>query len=110
MRARNEARRLRIRETTLADDLKRQLSDPSQGSPSHVAQTIVLSSYPTTAQCYYACQPVTVLGTEVEGGLGSTSVLTSTFFCLNLGSAIPPAGTQILATFVGNRWVFRYDS
>jgi hypothetical protein len=110
MRARDEARRLRIRETTLADDLKCQISDSSRGNPSLLARTTVVSSYPTAAQCYFACQPAAVLGVEVEGGPGTISVLSSTFFALNVGSTIPPVGTQILATFAGNRWVFRYDA
>jgi hypothetical protein len=110
MSAIDKARRLDIREASLADDLSRSLSDISSGSPCLVARTVALSSYPSVAQCYFACQPLTVLGAEVEGGSGSTTVTSSTFFALNLGSTIPPVGTQVLATFVGNRWVFRYDA
>ena len=105
----DEAKRLFTRENELSDDVKRRDSDPSLGWPSLLALTTTLSAYPTTAQSYYACQPLTLLGAEVEGGLGSVTAGSSTLFVLNLGSTIPSPGTQILATFVGNRWVFRYD-
>ena len=42
------------------------------------------------AQCYFACQPLTVLGAEVEGGPASISAISSTFFALNLGIDRPP--------------------
>jgi hypothetical protein len=105
----DDAKRLRMRETTLADDLGRLDSAPPIGAPSLLASTTTLRTYPTTAQCFFACQPLTLLGAEVEGGPGALTVGTDTFLALNLGSSVPPVGTQILATFVGNRWVFRYD-
>lgn len=103
------AKRLFTRENDLIDDVKRRDSDPSLGWPSLLALTTTLSAYPTTAQSYYACQPLTLLGAEVEGGPGAVTLGSATLFVLNLGSTIPSSGTQILATFVGNRWVFRYD-
>ena len=106
----DDAKRLFIREVALADDATRRDSDPSLGLPNLLALTTTIRTYPTTAQAYYACQPLILLGTEVEGGAGIVSVRNGTFFALNLGSTIPPTGTQILTTFVGNRWVFRYDA
>jgi hypothetical protein len=106
----DDAKRLFTREVALADDVRRRDSDPTLGLPNLLAQTTTLKAYPTTAQCYYACEPLTVLGAEVEGGAGTTSASPSTFFALNIGSTIPPSGTQVVTTFVGNRWVFRYDS
>ena len=46
-----------------------------------------------------------------RAGISAATIATdgNTFFALNLGTAIPPQGTPIVATFVGNRWVFRYD-
>ena len=46
---------------------------------------------------------------QIEGGTGSLSTQVGRFFALNLGSSIPPTGTNLLVTFVGNRWAFRYD-
>ena len=71
--------------------------------------TTTIKSYPTSAQRFYGCVPQTLLGVEVEGGPGSFTQEPSTFFALNLGTSIPPPGTNVLATFVESRWVFRYD-
>ncbi|GAC1463681.1 MAG: hypothetical protein NVSMB9_01420 [Isosphaeraceae bacterium] len=105
----DDVKRLLQREGALSDDVKRRDSDPSLSSPSLLAATTNLISYPTKIQCYYACQPLTLLGAEVEGGPGVMSTEYSTFFALNLGSKIPPVGTQVLTTFIASRWVFRYD-
>ena len=106
----DDAKRLFTRESALSDDVRRRDSDPSLGLPNLLATTMTIRAYPTTAQAYYACQPLTLLGAEIEGGAGVVSVVSGTFFALNIGSTIPPSGTQILTTFIGNRWVFRYDS
>jgi len=106
----DNVRRLFIRETALAHEVVRQDSDPPIGAPTLLACTKVLSSYPTVAQCFFACQPLTLLGAEVEGGSGVVTGVDATFFALNLGSAVPPIGTEVLVTFAGNRWVFRYDA
>jgi hypothetical protein len=106
----DDAKRLALRELALADDVKRRDSDPTLGAPSLPARTTTIKTYPTTPQSYYACVPLMLLGAEVEGGPGIVTAAGATFFALNLGSTVPPPGTQLLATFVGNRWVFRYDS
>ena len=106
----DDAQRLFTREVALTDDVSRSNSDPSLGLSSLLASTTMLNKYPTTAGSFYACQPLTLLGTEVEGGTGAVSSTSSTFFALNLGSTVPPSGTQIIATRVDSRWVFRYDS
>ena len=105
----DEAKRLRARDAALLDDLSRRGRFPSFGSPSLVAQTKAISTYPTSPQRFFACVPQTVLGAEVEGGPGTLSPNPATFFALNLGTAVPPVGTNLLATFVESRWVFRYD-
>ncbi len=105
----DDAQRLRMRDDLLLDDLSRGEPRPSFGSPSLVAQTRTIQTYPTAAQRFYACTPQTVLGKEVEGGAGTLSAGSGTFFALNIGSAVPPVGTSVLATFVESRWVFRFD-
>jgi hypothetical protein len=95
------------------DELVASVSAPlayASGAPAMLALTTTLSTYPTAAQSYFACLPLTLLGTEVEGGPGTVTPGSATFFALNIGSTIPPAGTQVFTTFVGNRWVFRYDA
>ena len=105
----DETKRLRTRDDALADGLSRRDRFPSFGSPSLVAQTKAIQAYPTSAQRFFACIPQTVLGKEVEGGAGTLTPDSATFLALNLGSAVPPVGTNILATFVDSRWVFRFD-
>ena len=105
----DEAKRLRGHNDALLDGLSRRDRAPTFGSPSLVARTQVVTTYPSSAQRFYACVPQTVLGAEVEGGPATFSPGSATFFALNLGSAVPPAGTYVLATFVESRWVFRYD-
>jgi hypothetical protein len=109
MNVADEAKRLRIRETALTAEFFRSLSEGASGSESMVARTVSLGSYPTTAQSYFALNPITVLGAEVEGGSATLTAEPGIFFALNIGSTIPPTGTDLLVTFIGNRWAFRYD-
>ncbi len=105
----DEAKRLRIRDAALEDGIGRGGRAPAFGMPCLVARTKALAGYPTAAARFYACAPITVLGPEVEGGPAAITLGPSTFFALNLGSAVPPVGTDVLATFVDSRWVFRHD-
>jgi hypothetical protein len=106
----DDSKRLFLRDAAIAAEVDRQESAPSSGAPSLLARTRIQYAYPTTAQCYYACEPLTLLGPEVEGAPGVITELGATFLALNLGNSAPPVGTRIVATFVGNRWVFRYDA
>ena len=81
----------------------------ASSSQSLLAQTIKLKSYPSTPQQFYACQPVSILGTESEGNTATLVPISSTFFALNLGSSVPPISTMMIVSFVSNRWVFRFD-
>jgi hypothetical protein len=107
---RDEARRLRVRDDEIADDLSSSPYLANAGSPCLVLQTTTLSIYPTQSQGFFACVPVTVLGAEIEGAQAALTSLSSTLFALNLGAALPPNGTNVIASYVGNRWVFRYDA
>jgi hypothetical protein len=106
---RDEARRLEAMAVGLRDEQLRALPAFPAGAPCMLAQTTAISAYPTTAAAFYACTPVSVVGSEVEGGAGTIASRPGTFLALNLGTAIPPQGTQVVVTYVG-RWVFRYDS
>jgi len=105
----DDAKRLRIRDANFDMEVSQHGRDPSLGMPCLLVQTTSLGAYPSVAQRFYACSPLIVLGPEIEGGAGTITAEPSKFLALNLGSAIPPAGTNLLATFVDNRWVFRYD-
>jgi hypothetical protein len=106
----DEVKRLVARDAASSDEINRRDLNPAFGSPSILASTTTLSVYPTSAQSYFACTPLTLLGTENEGSSGVTTPGYAPFFALNIGSTIPPSGTQVLTTFVGSRWVFRYDA
>jgi len=109
MNGSDEAKRLRVRAESLADEVQRQAPGRLGGAPCLAARTTTLGSYPTSAASYYACSALVVLGTETEGSPGTIAEDPTVFFALNLGSAIPPLGADLLTTFVGDRWVFRYD-
>jgi hypothetical protein len=106
----DEARRLRVRDEDISNALTSSpyLADP--GSPCLVLQTTTLTTYPSTAQSFFACVPVAVLGAETEGGQAALTPLAPTLFAFNLGAALPPKGTNVVSSYVGNRWVFRYDA
>jgi hypothetical protein len=106
----DEAKRLRVRDEAIADNLSVLPFIMDAGSPCMIAQTTKLSIYPSTAQQFFACQPVAVLGTETEGSQAIFTTHASTFLALNLGGTVPPQGTNVIASFTGNRWVFRYDA
>jgi hypothetical protein len=79
--------------------------------PAVVVVTYAKSSYPTVAGSYYACHPVAVSGTESEGStLVATTDTTQTLYVLNLGTAIPPAGTKVIAHGIAGRWEMTFSS
>jgi hypothetical protein len=105
----DDAQRLRIDDALARDEATRDAPPRAAGSRSVVATTTTVTTYPTAAARFYAVTPQAVLGAETEGGSGSVSALSGTFYALNLGGTVPPNGTQVLCTFVEYRWVFRYD-
>lgn len=105
----DEARRLREFDDQIDEDLSRiDAGLYDEGAPAIVGRTTTLVSYPASANVYFALNPVTVLGAETEGGAALLSYGSNHFMALNLGSIVPPNGTNVLCTYVGNRWVFRY--
>ncbi len=105
----DRAEQLRILARQDADDQARIAPDQVGGSATLVVQTVQVAKYPTTAGSYYGVKSASVLGAEIEGQAGSVTTSSGTFFALNLGSAVPPAGTQLIATFTGNRWLFVFN-
>ena len=96
-------------ELELKKQVRRTLGNPSPSSPTLVANTKTITHYPSAPGQYFACEPMSVLGVEAEGEIGTFTNFGAIFFALNLGTAIPPSGTKLIVTFVENRWVFRYD-
>ena len=104
-----DAERFRVRTDAIADDLTRPLAAPGAAAICVLATTTTLKNYPNAAFAYYACLANVVLGAELEGGSASLTPTLSSFFALNVGNSTPPNGTAVIANYVGNRWVFRYD-
>ena len=81
------------------------------GRPCLVAQTTTVGTYPTAAGSFFACYARSRSSAPRSKGARRSSPRTvATFFALTSASTVPPVGTTILVTFVGNRWVFRYDA
>ena len=104
----DDAERLRIRDETIASRLSRRTEPTTSAAPCLVARTTKINAYPTLARSHYACDPVAVLGVETEGGAADLVALAAPFLAINLGGAVPPEGTDVVAAFIGDRWVFRY--
>jgi hypothetical protein len=105
-----DARLERNRHQSLAADVDR-LTEPNIGSGVAVlAQTTTVSSYPTTAAAFYAANPLEIDAVESEGATASfVADPTQVLYLLNVGSAVPPQGTTVIAHAIGGRWVFRFD-
>ena len=106
--ARDEAERLRAAAAGDAEERSRFDPRAAGGAATLVVRTRAASVYPKVAGAFYSVVAAGVLGAEVEGQAGSITPAGDPFLALNLGKTIPPVGTTAVATFVANRWVFRY--
>lgn len=105
----DEARTLRSRVAELADALDRLDSESSDGNPAMLVQTVAVGTYPTAANKFFAAHPVDPGGPEGEGNTISATVGGGIVYLANLGSAVPPAGTKLLARSINGRWVGVYN-
>ena len=106
----NDTRILRERQAATRAAALRLAPFAEEGAVAVLAETTMVSKYPTAAGVFYACLPVTVDGAETEGAAADFHAdLTRTFYALNLGSQVPPRGTLNIAHACGGRWTFRYD-
>ena len=105
----DEAERLRAAAAEDRAARAREEVGAAEGAPALAARTVTIAKYPTTAKVFYGVVATTLLGAEVEGGAGQITPGTGQFFALNLGTAVPPSGTDIVIVYVPSRWVFRYD-
>ena len=75
-----------------------------------VVQTTTVTTYPTQAASFFACNPCEINGPEVEGQPGTLVPDTTTvLYVLNIGTAVPPQGTQLVAHGAGGRLTMRFD-
>jgi hypothetical protein len=103
-----EAARLRQDDEAFRDDLVRQDQPGVGGAACAILQTTTQTSYPTAAGRVYQCLLMVATGTEVEGSSATIDGAGRTVKALNLGSGVPPSGTNVLGTFVPYMWTFRY--
>jgi hypothetical protein len=101
---------IRERHQALEAALDRSSGGQPDCNPAILAQTTTVTTYPTSASLYYACNPLSLTGTEGEGLSATSNADTDTvLYAINLGTAIPPASTPVILHSVGGRWAFRYD-
>ena len=113
----SEPDRLRNRVLDLQDSQARaDQSIPTNGDSKVCVTTAGSGSssvtYPSTSSAvFFLGTPQQITGAEIEGAAGTATSATpsASFYALNLGTEIPPVGTQVITTFVDSRWVFRYD-
>ena len=104
-----DAERLRAEAQDQEDELTREGFAEPHGAPTFVGTTTTITTYPTAAQAFYALTVQrSVTGAETEGGPGTLTSAGATVLALNVGGTVPPPGTNVIATFVPYRWVFRY--
>jgi hypothetical protein len=85
---------------------------PDQGPPSGLAKvlrTVSNGAYPTAAGACFAVREVIPGGAEAEGAPVSGGLTGPVFFAQNRGSALPPAGTDVVGTLVRGRWQFTWN-
>jgi hypothetical protein len=100
----------RERHSDLARVVDQIPGNSSGGTAARIVTTTTITTYPTSAAEFYACNPTEIDGTETEGGSASYTVdADQVLYVLNVGTAIPPSGTRVVAHAVGGRWVMRYD-
>jgi hypothetical protein len=105
----DEARTLRHREKSMREKVGRLAHEYVEANMSIVLVTIQETTYPVTAQVFYACRVVNVTGDEAEGASVTLGVAgTKIVYAANCGSGIPPLGTEVVASLVDGRWVFSY--
>ena len=101
---------IRDRNEDSASVLRRLASAVDHGSNVALVRTKASSLYPKTAASFFACTPVSIDGTEREGGAVTLSDDgTRTLLAYNLGTKVPPIGTALIVHSCGGRWIFRYD-
>lgn len=80
------------------------------GSVALLVQTKAVGTYPTSANAFFACSPVSIDGAETEGAAASFVVdAARTIFVYNLGSNVPPVGAKLIAQSCSGRWTFRFE-
>jgi hypothetical protein len=106
----NPLRVMRERQQIASADLDRSGDESPYCNAAAIVVTTTITTYPTSANAYYACNVLLVTGSVSEGATPTITTDTSTvIMAYNVGSTIPPNGTQLVVHSVGGRWTFRWD-
>jgi hypothetical protein len=105
----NDARTQRDRAAALDAVVDRMQSPPGDCNAAALFTTTTQVTYPTTATAFFAVLLTDVGSPEVEGGSATYTTGTAIFQALNIGTAVPPSGTLVIAHATGGRWCFRFD-
>ena len=104
-----DATRLRMGDDARRSTESRRADSAGGGSVSVLAVTKTLTSYPTSAGKFFACETRAILGTESEGASGAGTNLGDTFFAyLPVGAPIPASGSEVTCSRVAYRWVIDF--
>jgi len=103
----DEARILRRRQDAIRADIDRAVDPDQPFGPTILVQ---IQTTGTAAAQAYPVVKVVPGGTEAEGATPTLAASGPTFFALGVGSAIPAAGSYVLATLTAGRYVFQVDS
>jgi hypothetical protein len=105
-----ELRLLRARVEFLERALDRLEGADLAGGTAIACKTSTGGSYPSTgANTTFLVQALDVAGAATEGAAGAVSARTGTFLAVNVGSALPTLGTEVLVHVVDYCPVFKYD-
>jgi len=104
----NESSLYRRRHADLTDGLDQTGAAAAPTAAAIVVQKFTRTTYPATAQAYYACHSVALGGAMSEGGAGSLTAASDCLYVWNAGGTVPPPGTYAIAEPVGGRWVMQY--
>jgi hypothetical protein len=105
----SDLRVMRERQLAASSALDRSGDVAPYGSAALCVVTKTVTTYPTSAAEFFACTPQQIVGSVAEGASPTFIPNSSTVYALNVGTQIPPSGTNIVIHSVGGRWVFRYD-
>lgn len=108
-----ELRVLRARLTDLSDRievLESAARGMLPGAGAWACKTVSLGHYPSSGAVgrVFAVEALEVTGVETEGAVASTTQITGPFLAANLGSGLPPVGTDVLVEDVAYARCFVY--
>jgi hypothetical protein len=105
----NDAELLRISDDADHAENSRRADPTGRASVTVLAVTKTITTYPTAAGKFFACETRKILGTETEGSSGTGTNCGDTFYAyLPAGRTVPASGTEVVCERVAHRWILDY--